>query len=136
MSEGINLDGGNIRSVPQNMQPPSEVAEKLGAATTSGCITADDLLKDADEVTQVDIDGLGLVKIKPLSMGVSLNIQKAAKGDLAKQTTWIVQKGLVEPQLSPDQIQKCKVGTMTKIVDAINKISGMETETDNLIEDF
>lgn len=148
----IKIDGGNVQKsqpvkqqtpVEAMSQPPKDVADKLGwngaetgAAMEQKVLSAEDILKDSETIELVEIEGLGFVKVKPLSMGTSLKIQKAAGGDLVKQSMWVLQQGLVEPKLSPEQIQNCKVGVMTKIVEAINKASGLEEGMEQKLENF
>ena len=158
MTEPIQMQGGNVRNkvnamnaphaqmtnpVPKMgsmMEPPADVAEKLGLSSSSQSgkkvLTAEDLLADADIAQECDIDGLGVVMIKPISLGTSLNIQKASKGDLSKQSVWMIQQSLVEPRLSPEQINKIPVGKMSKIVEAINKVSGLDDDQENVLENF
>jgi hypothetical protein len=137
----VTMQGGNPNRTTDNFAPPKEVAEKLGMATgpkgSGKVLSAEELMADSERVEEVEIDGLGMIKIKPLSTGVSLKIQKAAKNDLERSTVYVIQQGLVEPKLTPEQIQRIRIGTMLKIADAINRVSGIEDkDMSSKIENF
>lgn len=68
----------------------------------------------------------GCVRLRPLKVATLALISRAAREDPSLVPVLMVKDSLVEPALSHDQIRTMHAGLMHFLVEAINRISGLE----------
>ena len=110
------------------------IMEEKSYATPEDLILGDDCTEDIE----LDIRGKKIwLTIKPVNMGEAIMVQKASKGDQAESGIWLVKSALINPKLTTEQIKKMPLGTIGKLVEKINEISGVDSEkTDTAIKAF
>ena len=85
----------------------------------------------AGKEREVEIPGIGNIKIKSLEFSEVKEIQDKAKDDMMLTALYIVRYGLVEPALTDEDIvtlYKGQPGKISKISAEISKVSGMVDE--------
>jgi len=76
----------------------------------------------------------GLVRVRPLSIGVLTLISRAARDDPGLVPLLVIKEGVVEPVLSLDQIRKMHVGLVHWLVGQVNRVSGLSADGETLDE--
>ena len=100
-------------------------------------LTAEELLAGAALTFEVDVpeellgDG-GQVRLRPLSIGDLQLIQRAAKESDSLLATLMVQRSLVEPELSVAQVAAAPVGLVQFLLHHVNHISGITATADEI----
>lgn len=74
------------------------------------------------------------VVLRPLTVRDLQKISKAARDDEQLSATLMIQQGLVEPALKPEQVSQLPAGLARFLVERINAISGISTSRDALAE--
>jgi hypothetical protein len=74
------------------------------------------------------------VVLKPLMVKDVQKIVKASREDAGLSSALMIQMGMVEPSLSAAQVAALPAGLARFLVDEINRISGLTTSTDELVE--
>lgn len=89
----------------------------------------DALLKGRTGQEDIEIQGVGTVRVRPLTRGEALEVADKPL-DAAEMERKIVAWGLVEPVLSEDDVKAWQdsspAGEIQAVVDAIVRLSGME----------
>lgn len=89
----------------------------------------DALLKGRDGQEDIEIEGVGTVRVRPLTRGEALQVANKSF-DAAEIERKIVAWGLVEPTLSEEDVKSWQdsspAGEIQTVVDAIVRLSGME----------
>ena len=100
-------------------------------------LNADDFLDGiAGEAVDMEIPGLGTVKIRSLEYMDLQRINKMARGDEMEAGFQIAIVGLVEPQLNTEQIErlkKSKPGVIAQIAKRVSELSGIRDDIENLV---
>lgn len=76
---------------------------------------------DASQVAGV----VGVVRLKPLSVGTLNLISRAAREDAGLVPLLMIKEALVEPSLSLEQVRQMHIGLVDFIVGQINLVSGL-----------
>jgi hypothetical protein len=94
-----------------------------------------DVLATSKESVVHYVQGIGNFKLKPLTLEMSGMLRKrAAVGrdadggmriDEQELTFLIIDECVIEPKIEKEQFKKLPIGVATKIVNAINEISGI-----------
>lgn len=74
----------------------------------------------------------GQIRLRPLTVKDVQLIAKAAKDDEVLTSVLMIQRALVEPSLTQNQIAEMHSGLVAFLVDCINHISGLSTTEDEL----
>ncbi len=72
------------------------------------------------------------VRLKPLTVKDLQRIARAAKESDDLLAVFMVQKSLVEPEMTIQQVLSMHVGLMQYLLQKVNQISGIETTTDQI----
>jgi hypothetical protein len=105
-------------------------------------LTPDELLAGSSLHHQVEIppdllDGAsarGEVALQPLTVRDLQLIAKAAKEDDCLSAALMIQRAMVEPEMSLEQVQRLPAGLARFLVDRINWVSGIEVPQNALQE--
>ena len=108
-------------------------------------LTADELLAGGSLTQEVEIPPDMLhapahggvpaqVVIRPLTVRDLQRISKAAKEDDALSAALMIQQGLVEPALGPEQVAKLPAGLARFLLDELTELSGISLPRDALGE--
>ncbi len=108
-------------------------------------LTAEELLAGGSLTHEVDVpadvlpsngDGpfAGAVVLRPLTVRHLQQIGKAGRDDEELAAALIIQRGLVEPSLTLEQVADLPAGAARFLVERINAISGVSTPRDELEE--
>lgn len=88
-----------------------------------------DLLKKRFDEEDVEIPGVGTVKIRPLSRAEALQVQGREMG-VGEMERMLLSAAMVDPKLTEDEVSDWQAnspaGLMQPVVDAIVRLSGME----------
>jgi len=88
-----------------------------------------DLLKKRFGVEEVEIEGVGTVKVRPLTRAEALELQGREMG-VAEMERCLVSLALVEPKLTEDEVatwqENSPAGELQPVAAAIVRLSGME----------
>lgn len=76
------------------------------------------------------------VKIKPLTLRETSAILKYAKDDVGKMIQGMVLHGMIEPKLSPEQVDKLPTGVALEIATKVAELSGLGREEREKIENL
>jgi hypothetical protein len=74
----------------------------------------------------------GSVRVRPLTVGDLQTITRAAKESDSLVATLMVQRALVEPELTIGQVSSMHVGLLQFLLEQINEVSGISTTVDQL----
>jgi hypothetical protein len=74
----------------------------------------------------------GRVRLRPLTVKDVQLIAKAAKDDEVLTSVLMIQRALVEPQLKQHQVGDLPSGLVGFLIDRINRISGLNTDDDEM----
>lgn len=74
----------------------------------------------------------GTVRLRPLTVGDLQVITRAAKESDSLVATLMVQRALVEPELTVAQVSSMHVGLVQFLLERINDVSGISTTVDQL----
>ena len=74
----------------------------------------------------------GSVRVRPLTVGDLQTITRAAKESDSLVATLMVQRALVEPELTIAQVSSLHVGLVQFLLERINEVSGISTTADQL----
>lgn len=74
----------------------------------------------------------GTVRVRPLSVADLQSIMRAAKESDSLVATLMVQRGVVEPELTIAQVAQFHVGLVQFLLERINEVSGISTTSDQL----
>jgi hypothetical protein len=74
------------------------------------------------------------VKLRPLTVKDVQLIAKAARDDGVLTSVLMIQKAMVEPKLKQGEIANMHGGLVSFLVDAINRISGLRSDEDEMRE--
>jgi hypothetical protein len=111
--------------------------------TTTGFLTADDLLAGGAVVHEVQVPPAVLrplsnpaedaaapdrVRLRPLSVGTLTLISRAAREDSSLVPLLMIKESLVEPALSMEGVRRLHVGLVHYLVEQINLISGLTSD--------
>lgn len=92
-------------------------------------ISKDDLLKARFGVEDVEIPGVGTVKVRALTRGQALQVQ-GVELSVAEMERKLISWAMVEPTLTEDEVgvwqDGSPAGELQVITDAILRLSGME----------
>ncbi|MCP4331308.1 MAG: hypothetical protein GY802_01325 [Gammaproteobacteria bacterium] len=106
-------------------------------------LTAEQLLAGSHEVTEVEIPQALLgsrsnqdrrVRLQPLSIEDLRLISRAARDNDDLTAALMVQRALVEPELSAQQINAMSAGLLQFLLDQVNRISGIHVSEQELSE--
>jgi len=106
-------------------------------------LTAEQLLAGSQEVTEVEIPQALLgsrsnqdrrVRLQPLSLEDLRLISRAARDNDDLTAALMVQRALVEPELSAQQINAMSAGLLQFLLDQVNRISGIHVSEQELSE--
>ncbi len=81
-----------------------------------------------------DGDGPRQVELRPLTVRDLQLIARAAKEDENLSAALMIQRALVSPELSLDEVQRLPAGLARHLVDRINALSGVDLPQDALEE--
>ena len=101
-------------------------------------LSADDFLTGiTGRAEDYDAPGVGLVRLRALTVEEVRDLRKRAKGDEMLLTALAVQTALVQPQLTPgdvDRLMLAGAGFVNNIANRVMQLSGMVTgaELENL----
>lgn len=88
------------------------------------------LLKPRLAEREVEIPGVGSVRVRAMSRAEALGLRNVPPGDLAAVERYMLRHGLVEPVLTPEEIvqwQQASPGAeLDAVVDAIADLSGVK----------
>jgi hypothetical protein len=88
-------------------------------------LTASDLLAGLlGEEEDVEVEGLGTIRIRPLGMPEAMRIGSASKDD-AEKFVQLLARALVEPKLTEEQIERLYYATADKLTPIIDRITAM-----------
>lgn len=76
----------------------------------------------------------GSVRLRPLTVGDLQSITRAAKESDSLVATLMVQRALVEPELTIAQVVSMHVGLVQFLLERVNDVSGISTSADQLVE--
>jgi hypothetical protein len=76
----------------------------------------------------------GSVRVRPLTVGDLQTITRAAKESDSLVATLMVQRALVEPELTIAQVSSLHVGLVQFLLERINEVSGISTTVESLAE--
>jgi hypothetical protein len=76
----------------------------------------------------------GSVRLRPLTVGDLQTITRAAKESDSLVATLMVQRALVEPELTIAQVAALHVGLVQFLLERVNEVSGMSTTAEQLAE--
>lgn len=95
-------------------------------------IDKDTLLKGRLPEREVDIPGVGTVRVRALSRLEALGMRKVPEDDAAAVERYMLRHGLVEPVLTPEEIvqwqEASPAGELDPVTDAIADLSGVKKE--------
>jgi len=74
----------------------------------------------------------GTVRVRPLTVGDLQGIMRAAKENDSLVATLMVQRAVVEPELTIAQVTQLHVGLVQFLLERINEVSGIATTADQL----
>jgi hypothetical protein len=77
-------------------------------------------------------EGVKKIQLRPLTVKDVQLIAKAAKDDEVLVSVLMIQKAVVQPQLSQSEVVKLHSGLIGFLVSAINRISGLSSTDDEL----
>ena len=115
--------------------------------STAALLAPEELLAGREAVFEVEIPGEvlrpaaergedavpgGRVRLRPLTVGDVQLIAKAAKDDGVLTSVLMLQRSLVEPELSRAEIAALHGGLVAYLVERINRISGLTSTEDEL----
>ena len=123
-----------------------------GSAETDadGLLTRDALLSGSDAVFEIEIpadtlrprpDGPkaetsplrpGRVRLRPLTVRDILRISQAARDDEAMTAKLMVHYALVQPALTPAEVERLHTGLVRFLVEKINRISGLVSSEEDV----
>lgn len=88
-----------------------------------------DLLKPRITHATVEIDGVGIFKIRPLSRAEAFEVQEMRGDNLLEAENVLISYGLVDPQLTPAEVGEwaavAPAGDLAAVSMGIGRISGM-----------
>jgi hypothetical protein len=101
-------------------------------------VSAEDLLAGSDVTYDVELpasllNGNGVakrVRIRPLTLRDVQLIAKAARDDDVLTSVLMIQRALVEPALKEKEIAAMRSGVVRFLVEQINRVSGLTSDTD------
>ncbi len=110
-------------------------------------LTADELLAGSSITHDIEIPpsvitptgdgrpaGAMKVKLRPLTVRDVQRVTKAAKDDDTLLSVLLLKEGLVEPQLTFEQVHSLHTGLARYILDELNRISGLKVEANTLAD--
>lgn len=74
----------------------------------------------------------GAIVIRPLTVRDVRRVTQAAKEQKVLASVLMVQQALVEPQLTVEQVGQMSAGLVRHLLDAVNRISGLDLGEDDL----
>ncbi len=120
----------------------------MTSAGMTRVLTADDLMAGSSATHEVDVPlhlvspaganvdaddpPSGAVTLRPLTLSDVRMVVRAAKGDGPLTSLLMVQKALVSPPLSVDQISALPAGLVQFLVARVNEISGLAVDKETL----
>jgi hypothetical protein len=78
--------------------------------------------------------GVATVRLRPLTVHDLQRIHKAVKEDDSLCATFLIQKSMLDPALSYEQVLQLPAGLARFLVEQVNEISGIDTPRDALQE--
>jgi hypothetical protein len=81
-----------------------------------------------------DGSSLRQVVLRPLTVRDVQRILKASREEAGLSSALIIQQGLVEPALTAAQVSGLPAGLARFLVDEINRVSGLTTSSEELVE--
>ena len=78
--------------------------------------------------------GDGSVRVRPLTVGDLQTITRAAKESDSLVATLMVQRALVEPELTIAEVSAMHVGLVQFLLERINEVSGISTTAEQIAE--
>src|SRR4051794_29243436 len=102
-------------------------------------LSAEELLAGAALTFEVDVpdellDAGGQVRLRPLSVHDLQLIQRAAKESDSLLATLMVQRALLEPELTVAQVAAAPVGLVQFLLHHVNRISGITATADEIAQ--
>jgi hypothetical protein len=111
---------------------------------TAPLLSAEELLAGADATYDVELPeallppdgrasgqgGRRTVRLRPLTLHDVQLIAKAARGNEVLTSVLMIQRALIEPALPERDIGKMRSGVVRFLVDRINQVSGLTSDTD------
>lgn len=95
-------------------------------------IDKETLLKPRLAEREVDIPGLGSVRVRAMSRAEALGMRNLPPGDVVAAERYMLRHGLVEPALTPEEIEQWQEISPGKeldyVVDAIAELSGVKED--------
>lgn len=89
--------------------------------------TVEQLLKNADETKEVDVDGVGKVVVRKLTAGdFCTMVDSESISDRVYMLN--VERGIAEPKLTRDQIEKLPATTLLKLSQAVDSFNNSVDE--------
>lgn len=92
-------------------------------------ISKEDLIKTRFGVEDVEIPGVGTVKVRPLTRGEALQLQ-GVEMDVVEMEQKLLSRAMVEPKLTEAEVKEWQdnsaAGEIQVITEAIIRLSGME----------
>jgi hypothetical protein len=76
----------------------------------------------------------GSVRLRPLTVGDLQTITRAAKDSDSLVATLMVQRAVVEPELTIAEVAAMHVGLVQFLLERVNDVSGISTSTEQLLE--
>lgn len=92
------------------------------------------LLKPRVPEGEVEVEGIGTVRVRGLSRGEVFIVQKTTGDDTAAMERRIVSLGMVDPEMTEDDVrqwqQSSPAGELDAVADKINELSGLSQGAD------
>lgn len=92
-------------------------------------VSIEDLLAERFGVEEVELPGIGTVKVRPLTRGEALAL-RGVELDVVEMERKLIATAMVDPPMTEAQVGKwqdvCPAGELEPVTDAIVRISGME----------
>lgn len=86
------------------------------------------LLSPRVETDEVEIPGIGTVKVRGLSRGEVFAVQKVAKGT-GDMECKILARALIDPEMTEDEVRQWQdaspAGELERVSDRVNQLSGL-----------
>lgn len=99
-------------------------------------LSAEDLLAGAEATFAVELSaglaGAGTVRLRPLTVRDLQLVSRAARESDDLLATLMVQRALVEPEVTVAQVAAMPVGRVQELLGHVNRISGIVAEADEL----
>lgn len=90
------------------------------------------LFKDRLPEADVDVPGVGTVRVRALTRAETFYVQKADRADVGAIERRILATGMVDPELTQADVSRwqkaCPAGEIDPVVDKIRELSGLDDD--------